>query len=742
MKKYYSLIIVVILSLHFNAYAQLLKSPPPVPSDHPRVLIRPSDLYEIKRKKELPEFQSLWSDIKNSSQPVCLALTYLLEGDKVKGKQAISDAYSALQKTNDDGLRFMNAVFLAACVYDWCYNLMTSSERQAFIKEFARIHNLHPPYWPARPNFDAIVSHNSSGWFFNQLFAGLAIYDEDPKIWEQASKIFFDNYQEVRNFAFKSHMSHQGWYMSTRWNHVLMTGFLFRSLSDGKDVWINDFEKTGDMLLYFMRPDQQIMRIGDTGVDSWEHEFNNVYIDGLASYYKNPYFAHIGDLNIFKSYNSLRDDLFVKFLLRPANLPRKKLNELPLTKYFPEPVGAEMVARTGWDMSGNSSNDAIIDMRIGQYYFGAHQHKDFGTFQIYYKGNLTGDSGMYKGSSSGASSDHWKNYYRSTTAHNGLIIYDPKETYGGGNWTNTFVDGGARWPYNNDVQPNFMSDLINPANGYQYGSVIAHEFGPDQQTPEYNYISGDITPGYIGKSGTGYTTRAKKVTRSMVTFNTQHSLYPAIFVVFDRIESTNKDFRKAFLLHSIKRPEVNNSKTVLKRGDGLNGKLVSYTLLPSNPSISIVEDYKINGQTFDPGKKAATSKYEDMKWRIEVSPKEKNLEDFFLHAMIVMDAPVVEPTAEAIQNGNLIGTKVLDHIAMFSKSGELISQAEFDAEDEKNNLLKILICDVVPGKWKVFVDDIEVATPVATIEGQTIYFSTQPGKIRIQLEEEAFTKVP
>ncbi len=739
MKKRFSLFLLIAVLTLNPSYGQIIKTAPPVPSTHPRVLVKPKDILDLKKKRNLPEFKLLWIQIESSNEPICQALTYLLDGDAVKGKAAINGAYNALTKCTSQGLRFMNEVFLGACVYDWCYDLMTSAQKQKFIAEFARIHNLHTPYWPARDVYDAIVSHNSSGWFFNQLFAGLAIYNENPLIWNEATRIFFQNYQEVRNFAFQSHMSHQGWYTSTRWCHVLMTGFLFKTLSDGKNVWTSDFEKTGEMLLYFMRPDQQIMRMGDVSDDTWGHEFNNVYINGLADYYRNPYFAYLGGQKTFRSYDQLRDDLFVKFLLRPIGLEHKNQSDLPLTKYFAEPVGAQMVARTGWDMQGPLSRNAVIDMRIGQYFFGGHQHKDFGTFQIYYKGNLTGDSGMYGGSKSDFDSDHWRHYYRSTTAHNGIIIYDPAETYGGGKWSKTTVDGGVRWPYNHDIQPDFITDILNPKNGFEMGKVIAHEFGPDQRNPEFSYLSGDLTPGYTGKAGTGYTTRAKKITRSMITFNTANPTYPAVFVVFDRVEVTNKDFRKSFLLHSIKKPQISENKAVIKRGDGLSGKLVSYTLFPANPVINTVEGFKIGGQNYDPGTKGG--KYEDMRWRMEVSPKDKTIENYFMHAMIVMDEPTAEPVAEAIESGNLMGAKVLDQIAMFSKDGTLISQAEFDVEGE-SDLFKILLCDVAPGKWKIFVDGIEKGEQIASINGQTLYFEAKPGRIKLVHDPEALTKVP
>ncbi|MGB3588777.1 MAG: heparinase II/III family protein, partial [Tunicatimonas sp.] len=380
--------------------------------------------------------------------------------------------------------------------------------------------------------------------------------------------------------------------------------------------------------------------------------------------------------------------------------------------------------------ANRNANEAIVNMRIGQYYFGGHQHKDFGTFQIYYKGNLTGDSGMYGGSKSRFSSTYWKDYYRSTTAHNGLVIINPDEKYSGGGWTNTRVDGGMRWPLNNDVQPDDMSDLLNPKNGYEYANIIAHEFGSDTQTPEYSYISGDLTKGY-NYANNANPDKVSKVTRSMVTYNTGDEEHPAVFVVFDRIVATNASFKKAFLLHSMGRPSISGNQATLNAKNGYAGKLVSYTILPEEPKLNVVPGHSIRNTTYDPGTKSDPS-YEDMQFRIEVSPSKASKEDFFLHSMIVMDKGVEPPLASQISADQLVGVKTLDHVTMFNKETTLLSDASFQLDGEAEKTFKVLMADVLPGEWIVERDGAFVSSAIATEQGKSIYFETQPGDIHIR----------
>ncbi len=66
-----------------------------------------------------------------------------------------------------------------------------------------------------------------------------------------------------------------------------------------------------------------------------------------------------------------------------------------------------MVARTGWGAE-ISSKTAMAEMKINVYNFANHQHLDAGSFQVYYKGPLTVNSGVYQGTTGGYGSDHLK----------------------------------------------------------------------------------------------------------------------------------------------------------------------------------------------------------------------------------------------------------------------------------------------------------------------------------------------
>ena len=99
------------------------------------------------------------------------------------------------------------------------------------------------------------------------------------------------------------------------------------------------------------------------------------------------------------------NEVLFEFLWRDLDLQPKPIDTLPLTRYFGSPFGW-MVARTGWD-----DQSVIAQMNINEYNFSNHQHADAGAFQIYYRGPLAIDSGVYSGSSGRYGSLHCRNYY-------------------------------------------------------------------------------------------------------------------------------------------------------------------------------------------------------------------------------------------------------------------------------------------------------------------------------------------
>lgn len=136
---------------------------PSVPAGHPRVYVRPADLSAIRAKLLLPEFADAWSQVSASTKPLCKALVYLLEENTSIGNAAVAEGLVELQACTD-GRVFDQPFHSGACIYDWCYDLLTSTQKRAFIAEFERLAASHTPGYPAAFDSHAVVGHDTEGW--------------------------------------------------------------------------------------------------------------------------------------------------------------------------------------------------------------------------------------------------------------------------------------------------------------------------------------------------------------------------------------------------------------------------------------------------------------------------------------------------------------------------------------------------------------------------------------------------
>ncbi|MHC4662275.1 MAG: heparinase II/III domain-containing protein [Planctomycetota bacterium] len=697
---------------------------PQVPVGHPRVYVRATDLPAIQTKLSNPDFADEWDLVRNSSMPLCKAFVYLVTDNQTAGREAITEGLSAL-KLCDDARVLQNDMHYGACIYDWCYALLTQQEKDEFNAEFIRVAGLHSPWYPAENSsgVNTIVGHDTEGWLLTaQLPAGVAIYDESSAMYVAAAELFFGRYVEVRDFFYPAHMHHQGdSYIGARFQHDIAASWLFRRLGAG-DALSREQQYVPYQLIYNLRPDGQQMRSGDTYDDQGKSRGKRFIAMAAGSYYNDPVLLYFSDLSIF--WSKADWECVFELLFRPAGVATTSIDTLPLTKYFAEPMG-EMVARTGWQ-GGVDSPDAVVHMRIGQYFFGNHQCKDFGTFQIYFRGPLAIASGVYEGDNSSYGSEHWLNYYHQTVAHNGLLIFDPSETMAKG----AVNDGGEYWPNNGSDHPKNLPYLLDEGNGYKMGEVTAHSFGPDPAAPEYSYIAGDITDAYASQ-------KVSLVTRSMVSLNTGNSTYPCVFISFDRITSTDASFRKTWLLHSIEEPQVNGRTVSVSRtgsewqGLGVySGKLVLSSLLPGNVVID-----KIGGPGQDFWIESASTNYATYKdrpsaepgvWRIEISPSAQALSDSFLNVIVTMDTTTaLGPAVDTIDTADFAGAGTMDRIVLFSKTGDLSNSANFDIPGSGEK--KTLICGLSSGTWQLSRDGMPVSSLTVSEEGACAYFTGSPG---------------
>ncbi len=262
--------------------------------------------------------------------------------------------------------------------------------------------------------------------------------------------------------------------------------------------------------------------------------------------------------------------------------------------------------------SGSGADDTYATFTSGGI-LRQHRHFDNNNFCIYKRGFLAIDSGTRSGNA-----DQLQNYYAQTVAHNCILIDMPDEAVSN-YWNGTvFVQEGGQCQ--------------------QIGSTpIAFETNDD-----FTYIASDATEAY----------RPEKCELALRQFV---FVYPNHFVVFDRVRSTEAEYRKRWLLHTAREPRIEGTTISADQGEG---RIFCRTLLPEDAQLTAIggpgKEFMAGGKNWpllEKGKYGGTPEYSElMGWgRVEVSAAEQDADALFLHLIEVGDQ-----TLEAMGEAELV----------------------------------------------------------------------------------------
>jgi len=703
-----------------------VKVPAP-PPEHPRLYLRARDIEYLRRRTEHPGLRGVWQNLQNlaarNEQIRCEvdSIRYLLSQDPAIGRRALQCAIELMEKSKfdlsiQDITRPIGRLMVTGAIaYDWCYPLLTPERKKRFLDQLLRLaKDLECGYPPVKRGF---VTGHGSEWMImrDMLSAGIALYDEFPEMYLLAANRFFGGHLPARNWWYQGHAFHQGSsYAETRFVSEMYPLWIFERLGAG-NVYNPEQRYVPYSWIYIRRPDGQLLRGGDG--QSRPPKLRSLL---CASYYGDGYVLadYLRDPGI-DSMSQIFELLWSDPDLKPLNIAG-----LPLARYMGFPYGW-MVARTGW-----GEDSVIAEMKVNIYNFVNHQHLDAGAFQIYYKGPLAIDSGLYQGSDGGYGSPHHLNYHKRTISHNTLLIYDPEEKFIVSRNRELHNDGGQRLP-NNWREAGLLEDLLK--GDYKTGDVLGHAFGPSEQTPEFAYLKGDITAAYSAK--------VRLVRRSFVFLNFQQTRVPAALIVFDRVVASNPEFKKYWLLHTMEEPLIEGHRSVVTTTErGWSGRLINTTVLPAPDNAEIDKiggpgkEFWVFGKNF-PNEitRGKPADYEIGAWRIEVSPKAPAEVDLFLNVMQITDRTADGGYAvAALQGEGITGAQLAGRAVVFQTSSEATTgPVRFRLNGSGS--LKILVADLAPGRWRVLRDGavVESAREVSS-EAGVLWLEGPPGSYELR----------
>jgi hypothetical protein len=573
-----------------------------------------------------------------------------------------------------------------AVLYDWGYDLLAPDARRRLASRLERMctgEELGCEDTTISPYNDVGTSRFGCGL----LWAALAIYPDVPAsakhLW-RAKSYYIDTslpvwHQILGDDGGYWHETH-GYYLSDCIGNAMGRVLSSWTSAAGQDLY-KENPWLENMLYYHMystRPDMYRLRLGDIkcGYENYGEEPIWLYTSGsLIAHYDNPYGRWWGQYVGGVKADGITPTEWPWGPPVAKDAKTKTWDSLPTVRYS-DGVGVVNL-RSDW------SEDATwIWFKCGPSFW-SHSHMDCGSFEIYKRGALAVDAGNY---SYGYHAEHYCLYGRHSIAHNLITVADPqdklpKDAPNDGGQRLTSGGYGVTAPYS-------VAEWKKRAEEYEMGAVLAFQPGRD-----FTYVCGDLTKAYTNsKSGTGDTSarskRVRKMLRSLVYLPPDHLL------VFDQVESFNKDFKKRWLLHTIEEPRTEGNLTAVERAgqafrftawdkrlknaitataghaffkehpdckfyNGYQPQLYQYdgvmfvrTLLPENAEIVKVggdgKECWLDGVNHDgaegsevgaKGKKVGFRPYtgegEAGRWRLEVSPAAPAENDLFLHVIQV-----------------------------------------------------------------------------------------------------------
>ena len=581
-----------------------------------------------------------------------LALTYVITGDEAAGRAAIDKAL-----TDRSEYRWVGASQVAIA-YDWCHPLLLPAEksrmRDTLVRE-GRKEVANRRMWR---------SFNSSLHLHGmELGLGAVALYHDDRFGKDALEFLKVHYKDAM-MVFERLFADGEWHEGFDYNRVAtynaMRLFWAIKTASGSDLMAASVHvrNTVFYIVYGAKPNGLVYP-GDNTDFPFLSDRDREALLFMTAQYGDPhaqYFLNHCQAKLFRPtrYNRWRDLLWYD----PA-LPEEPLDSLPKSRIF---RGEGLViARSGWDWDGdrNRTSASWVTFRCGRY-FGDHSHYDNNHFEIYHRGELAIDSGRYdddwgmERSPEQVRKSEFFNYYRRAIAHNTILVRDPDEKMemgvvnDGGQKELLYASGMRNVPedydlgaYPSDAGPGACDWARNPGR-WDTGKMLAYA-GNDL----FTYACGDATKSYSEH-------KMKSFVRQFLF------VQPNMVIVFDRVVSARADFRKTWLLHSVKEPRMLGPDGAFEVNYGA-GRLVSIPVLPdrrvTTPVGGLGNEFLVDGIQYACGPNASSGRKSGLHygeipgaWRLEVCPANPAEEDYFLNVLYMTEKGLTDIPSVVLMN--------------------------------------------------------------------------------------------
>ncbi len=662
------------------------------------------------------------------SNIMALALDYRISGNQISGYQAILAAKNYLktidvQSFKPDPERSMgNIMYAMACVYDWCHDLMSATDKQQIVAgvQHKCCESTHMEVGFPPSGQGAVAGHGCEFQILRDYLAfAIAIYDEYPGWWNYVGGRFYQEYVPVRNEFYKAGMVPQGvsQYVQIRFAADCYSALLIKAMSGSLPYDEEGMHRVIRTIHSYELPSEFTFASGDGSNTTSLNQIKKVMEFGMASMITSHLFNDATIRAIYEngkySYSIFGDGQYgleqtvgyaCEELICSSGEVKAARNlhaGMDLVVYNGGWLG-QIIARNSW-----GADQAAVLMKIGVRADTNHGHEDAGQFQIWYKGMLAGDSGAY----ASYNHEHWKYYHQATIAHNSLLINN-----GSGG---TYYTGGQ---IRHTEETGSLTGWL--ASKYETGVVTGHEAGYTDTAKtkvKYAYIAGDIAKAY------GSSTATTVDRRMLAVYETGNKDVPMFFFVFDDITAASASYKKTFLLHTVSEPTISGKTVTVTTDKG--GKLVLQNVLGGDKITKIGgagNNYNVNGQQLEP------NRYEqDGYWgRVEISPNTGSATSLLLNVMYVCDSTKSPNLTASAVTGSAVKGAVLGNVAAVFISSPTRQTTAFNFTATGTGDLTYYVSGVKAGNWKITAGN-STPTVAATADGGLLVFTAPAGSVTI-----------
>ena len=538
----------------------------------------------------------------------------------------------------------------ALCAYDWIYNDLSAQERQDFGTSLYNV--MHEIAWHGKGYRPSRYRENASDydtgcygvtvlpWYLSIAFYGDCINDA------RCVEMFRQNYEFHQKMIGHRHKMagtngggasscptySVGFYQSADFNFI----HTYRTATG------TDISESMDYVLKFMDYLDWI-RLPDLETEGSARDF------GMGDSHHSNMRLSFQDINyniceIVNLYGHKHPEILPQAAQMLTQFTRRRYSDMvPFIRLAHKVYADESMA-----MSTVSDKKSMYFDTMGQIYMRSgsgindtyalfvsggletnHKHYDNNNFIIYKHGYRALDSGTRP-----EPGQHLSHYFARTVAHNCVTIRMPGETFPK-YWGNAAPE--------EEVLP-------IPNDGGQ-NELLASELKILKETEDYVYLASDATKAYNSA-------KASLVMREFIW------CMPDIFVVFDRVTSTDSSYPKSWLYHTASEPLANGLE-FSETSQG--GKSICRTLFPADAVLEKIggpgKQFWSDGRNWPlPADKGSAVPDETWpllgQWRVEVRPGAARKADVFMHIIKVGDEAMSSlPATSTFETNSEIGVE-------------------------------------------------------------------------------------